>query len=272
MAIAGTNVTTHLPDSWASLQSLRSFKASNTQTYGTLPDSWGMLKQLTVLDLSNTKITGRIPSAWADPLAMRVVAAAALESAKEDAAAAAAAAEGLKGGLSSFRAAVTPDQVVVPIGVTQAALSSPPRSRSPAVAVAAAAAAPPPDQTMHHVSQIAIPEAVSNGSLTAAVKNYNSAQQSVATASTIVAQLQQALDSVSSGSKSSEGSAAISSFGLGMNNLQVLDLHNNTLTGTLPAGFSSFSHMRVLDLSNNGLSGALPMEWAAMDHLEVRRH
>lgn len=41
------------------------------------------------------------------------------------------------------------------------------------------------------------------------------------------------------------------------------------LTGTLAASFSSYGEMRVLDLLDNSLSGSLPWQWATMENIEV---
>lgn len=44
--------------------------------------------------------------------------------------------------------------------------------------------------------------------------------------------------------------------------LQVLDLSNNNLTGTLPDAWARMAFLSVLDLHNNSLNGTLPSVWA----------
>ena len=52
-----------------------------------------------------------------------------------------------------------------------------------------------------------------------------------------------------------------------LDNLKVLNLTNNTFSGTLPAQWGGltngavFDDLEVLDMSSNGLTGYLPTEW-----------
>lgn len=46
------------------------------------------------------------------------------------------------------------------------------------------------------------------------------------------------------------------------------DLHNNSLTGSLPAAWSALSLLEHLDLSYNGLSGSLPPSYGSLGALQ----
>ena len=49
--------------------------------------------------------------------------------------------------------------------------------------------------------------------------------------------------------------------------LQVLDLQQNNLTGTLPGQLSVVSQLRLLNLSNNNFTGTLPSNWTVLTSL-----
>jgi Leucine-rich repeat (LRR) protein len=58
---------------------------------------------------------------------------------------------------------------------------------------------------------------------------------------------------------------ALSSLGT----VQVIDLSDNRLFGSLPDVYGTNSSLRVLDLSHNQLTGTLPATWRVMGSLEV---
>lgn len=67
-----TIITGPLPDSWASMRSLRSVVLSGNLLTGTLPSEWGdMLLQYLVLD--NNQLMGWLPPSWGGMSFLRVL-------------------------------------------------------------------------------------------------------------------------------------------------------------------------------------------------------
>ena len=57
--------------------------------------------------------------------------------------------------------------------------------------------------------------------------------------------------------------------GTDFSNLVLLDLEDNTLTGSLPTQIVSFENLEILILSRNGLTGMLPTELSEMSKLDT---
>jgi hypothetical protein len=69
--ISHTGITGRLPSSYAALQQLKEFRASNcTGVIGQLPPTWGLLK-LEVLEVTNSALTGTLPPEWVDAAALQ---------------------------------------------------------------------------------------------------------------------------------------------------------------------------------------------------------
>ena len=54
-----------------------------------------------------------------------------------------------------------------------------------------------------------------------------------------------------------------------MSSLNILNLGNNKLTGTLPIELESFSNLKVLKLNSNSLVGAVPTQLGAISTLST---
>jgi hypothetical protein len=57
----------------------------------------------------------------------------------------------------------------------------------------------------------------------------------------------------------------------GLRFLDYLDVSSNALNGTLPAALGSLGSLQHLDASCNALTGTLPAAWSGMAMIEVRR-
>jgi hypothetical protein len=77
--VSGCGISGTLPPLYMSLQKLKVLRCVNCPGItGTLPPEYGLLK-LDSLQLTNTALTGTLPSEWVNPVAMRRMAAAALQ-------------------------------------------------------------------------------------------------------------------------------------------------------------------------------------------------